>query len=387
MKRRARVIYPYPHPDSNPTLANLARELEGRGWRVVFDCAGGTARLGPEGLVPNGRPAPLSPVPRAGLGLAGRLLERARRAALPRLFAAFGRADVLLGVDPAGLALAHGLNARAGLPLAYISFEILFPDEVGPAEEGMKRAERAACAAVGLTLVQDEERAEALAGATGLDQGAMALVPNSPEPEPVPRADLLRERLGIGAERRIVLYCGTLANWASLHLLPEMVAHWPERFVLVLHSRSANSPRMRKWLAGLTATGRVVASPDPLPSSQLGALYASADYLLAPYAPVPDDWTSGDNIRHIGLSSGKVAHAALCGLPILASDLPVFRRELPAFGCGEVYRSIAETGALLEKMDADHEAYAAGARRFYAERLDPRGPMREFCDRLEGLVP
>lgn len=386
MKRSACVVYPYPHPDSNPTLANLAQALGARGWDVEFYCAGGDARATDVGLAVNGKPSLLSPVPRPGLGFGGRQLERMRRAVLPQLYRLARRHSLLLGVDPQGLALAHRLNSFAGLPLAYISFEIMFRDEIGPGEEGLKSAELAACRDVSLTLVQDEERAEALAAETGLPREAMALVPNSPLPEPIPESDLLRQRLGIGADRRIVLYSGTLAGWASLHLLGEMVAHWPERFVLVLHSRTANSPRMRTWLQGLVDTGRVVVSPDPVPSAQLGELYASADYLLAPYMPVPDDWTSGKNIRHIGLSSGKVAHAALCGLPLLTTDLPVFRREFAAYRCGETYSSVSQSGALLEKMDADYATYSSEARRFYDERLDPRGPMAEFCDGLEGLL-
>lgn len=394
MKPCARVVYPYPHPDSNPTLANLAAELGRRGWDVELLCAGADVRgLGApgSGLGPAGRPGLLNPLPRGGAGPGARLADRLRRAAGPALLARSRRPGVLLGADPQGLALARKLGARARLPLVYLSFEILFREEVGPAEAGLKAAELAACADVALTLVQDEERAAALAGATGLPRAAMALVPNAPAPgpeaQPVPPSDLLRRRLGIAPERRIVLYTGSLAGWASLHLLREMVGHWPGEFVLVLHSRAASGPRMRSWLEGLRATGRVEISPDPLPAGELGALYASADFLLAPYMPVPDDWTSCANIAHLGLSSGKVAHAALCGLPILASDLEVFRREFAAYRCGEVYTRLEQTGGLLARMAADREAYSAGARRFYAERLDPRGPMAAFCDRLEGLLP
>lgn len=385
MRPLARVVYPYPHPDSNPTLVNLAAELGRRGWDVELLCAGADVR-GP-GLEAAGPPGVLNPLPRGGPGPGARLADRLRRAAGPALLARARRRGLLLGVDPRGLALARGLNARAGLPLVYLSFEILFREEVGPAEAGLKAAELAACADVALTLVQDEERAAALAGATGLPRAAMALVPNAPAPGPVPQSDLLRRRLGIAPERRIVLSAGSLAGWASLHLLREMVGHWPGEFVLVLHSRAASGPRMRAWLEGLRATGRVEISPDPLPAAELGALYASADFLLAPYMPVPDDWTSCANIAHLGLSSGKVAHAALCGLPILASDLAVFRREFAAYRCGEVYTRLEQTGELLARMAARREAYAAEARRFYAERLDPRGPMAAFCDRLEALLP
>lgn len=384
MRRSLGIVYPYPHPDSNPTLANVCAELKSRGWSVELFCAGGDA--GADSLVPDNAPSFFNPVPRLGGGLASRLAGRVRRALAPALYSRTRRHALLVGVDPSGLVMAGALNARARLPLVYISFEIMFPQELGVAERGLKDGELAVCPEVELVLVQDEERAGALAGATGLDRDLMSLVPNAPLPEPVQQSDFLRRRLGIPAEKRIVLYSGTLSGWSSLHLLGEMVRGWPERFTLVLHSRAAASARMAAHLERLERTGRIVISPEPVPAERLNELYASADYALAPYMPVPDDWTSGANIHHLGLSSGKVAHAALCGLPLLASDLPVFRHELPEFRCGEIYESVTQTGALLEKMDAEYEAYAAGARRFYAERLDPRAAVASFCDRLEGLV-
>jgi hypothetical protein len=386
MHRSIGIVYPYSHPDSNPTLQNIMRELRQRSWSVELYCGREAPAERGEGLATDEQRSLLNPLPRTGLGFAGRLAERARTAALPTLYRLARRHSVLVGVDPSGLVLAHQLNARAGVPLTYLSFEIMFREEVDLREAPLKEAELAACEAVSLALVQDEERAEALADATGLPRQHMVLVPNAPEPEPVPESDYLRRRLGIPDDKLIVLYSGTLAGWASLHLFGEMVADWPDRYVLVLHSRTAVAPRMRTYLSGLVQTERVAVSTEPVPSARLNELYASADFALAPYTPVPDDWTSGNNIFHIGLSSGKIAHAALCGLPLLASDLPVFRGEFARYRCGEIYSRVGQTGALLERMEADYSAYADEVRRFYAERMDPRPGVAAFCDRLEDLA-
>ncbi len=297
---------------------------------------------------------------------------------------------MLLGVDPRGLALARGLNARAGLPLVYLSFEILFREEVGPAEAGMKAAELAACADVALALVQDEERAAALAGATGLPRAAMALVPNAPAPgpeaQPVPPSDLLRRRLGIAPERRIVLYTGSLAGGPRCTCCARWSGTGPGSSCSCC---TAARPAARGCAPGWRACaprGGWKSRRTPCPQRSwapcmLGGLPAGALHARA------DDGRVAPNIAHLGLSSGKGAHAARCGLAILASDLEGFRREFAAYGCGEVYTRLEQTGGLLARMAARREAYSAGARRFYAERLDPRGPMAAFCDRLEGLLP
>jgi glycosyltransferase involved in cell wall biosynthesis len=294
------------------------------------------------------------------------------------------RYAAIVGVDPLGIAWANLLNRWANKPLVYVSFEIMFNDEDG--EDNLKRLERAACAESALVLIQDDERAGVFCRETGFPRGRVVLVPVAPRPQNVAKTDYLRQLLGIPSDRRIVLYSGRLDDWSSRDQLAELVSYWPDRYCLVLHSCPSPGKGMSRYLANLKKTGKIYLTAQPLSREELPKMVASADFGLAPYIPVPENWMAGDNLYHLGLASGKVAFYAMCGLPILARTLPVFEREFVNYKCGQVYQRVADTGDLLQAMDKDYTHYSSEARRFYEERLNPVRPMEEFCDCLLHLA-
>ncbi|NJB69183.1 hypothetical protein GGQ74_002880 [Desulfobaculum xiamenense] len=386
MRDRICIVSPHPNPELNPTIVNLIRELSGRFAGVDVLCPQGdfAATLSGGSLQLQERASAMNPAAPVRPGLRGKIANAVLRRIRPHLFAR-GEHAAVIGVDPRGIAMAHRLNRVARLPLAYASFEIMFEEELTAAEQAMHAAEREACAHVDLALVQDSRRAEALERETGLARERMVLVPNAPAPEPIPESRWLRDRLGLRDDRRIVLHAGTPAGWSGLHLWPDMLATWPERFALVVHCRADIGPRTRAHLARLGRGGRLYVTHGPLPAASLASLFASADFGLASYMPVPDDWTSGLNVYHLGLSSGKVGWYAMCGLPMLAGNLPVFRREFERFGCGAVYERAAQTGELLDALDRDYDFHSLEARRFYDQRLDPSDGIERFCARIEEL--
>lgn len=398
---RLLVVYPSCNLDVNPTLAYLLETLSERGVAVdvLLEESGDFAVPAAHG--PGVR---LIPLPRGYLSPGGTSLRELPRRALRALarpgrypgllrdlaffpYLHAGRYDALVGVDPAGVVVAHGFNRLARRPLVYLSFEVLCgADQASPEEREMERRERAACAAAAEILIQDEERAALFCRETGCPPERLSMVPVAPPPQEVPRSDFLRRTLGIPPERRVVLYFGSFGPWTSRDDLAEMVADWPERYCLVIHSSARLCGRVSPALRRLGAEGRVYFSGEPVSRKALPALVASADFGLAPYKAVADAWDTGENVHHLGLSSGKVAYYALCGLPILARALPVFEREFAAYDCGRVYRRLAETGPLLAELDARYAHHARESRRFYAERLNPVPGMQAFCDRLLALA-
>jgi hypothetical protein len=402
------IVYPYGSIDANPTMTFLLESLAER--NAVTDVLTATSHEHPS---PNsfGETVRLHSLSstffqwliadssffRQGSlgGFPGRLV---RKLAFPRGYrdyrlrfdpvvfglAAARRYSIIMGVDPLGIAWADLLNRWSKRPLVYVSFEILFEEE--DAEESLKRRERAACTRASLVLIQDEERAEVFRRETALPREKMVLVPVAPRPQIVPKSNYLREVLGIPPDRRIVLYCGRLSPWASREQLAEMVSYWPDNYCLVVNSCPEPGKGTGPFLARLKETGRIYVTSQPLSREELPTLVASADFGLAPYIPVPNNWMAGKNLYHLGFASGKVSLYALCGLPILARTLPVFEREFANYRCGKVYGRVAETGQLLQEMDENYFAYSAEARRYYEERLNPVRGMKEFCTSLLGLA-
>ncbi|MCC6488903.1 MAG: hypothetical protein IT364_15495 [Candidatus Hydrogenedentes bacterium] len=392
MTRGLLIVFPYARMDTHPTMRNLLTAFA-REWDFVHVVsAGGDAHLKNGDpvdacLVPNLPHSTLNPLVGRG-SFIEQPRARFRATLAPRRLAADrARYAAIIGVDPEGLIQAHRLNRNARLPLVYLSFEIMFKDEIaGSPLEALKRRELEASREVRLALVQDDERAACLVDHNGLPRDSMVLVPNGPAPEPAGTSAYLREKLGIPASSRVVLYAGNLKTWASRDFFDEMLAFWPRDYVLVLHHWVSADSFLNAYLRRLRETGRVFVSEDPLPPDRLTSLYASADFGLAPFKPTPDYWDTGKNILHMGLSSGKVGYYSLCGLPMLASGIPVFRREFSEYRCGEVYSSIGQTGDLLQRMDIEYQTYRAESLRFYRERMDPTQGIRAFCERLRAVA-
>ncbi len=295
--------------------------------------------------------------------------------------------SVIVGVDAHGIVLADNFNQWAKKPLVYISFEILFGDDVdGGLDQELYRAERAACGRTSLVLIQDQERAEAFCRETCFPSDRVLLVPVAPPPQDVVKSDLLRRTLRIPSNKQIVLFCGNLQSWSSRDELAEMVSYWPDSYCLVIHNRSKVQRTLRRYLDRLTETEKIMVSEEPVGRKEMCSLVSSADFGLAPYKPVPGDLWTGNNIYHLGFASGKVSYYALCGLPILARSLPVFEREFANYACGKIYRRLADTGKLLEEMSRNYQQHSLESARFYHEQLNPVNGMAKFCDRLMELA-
>ncbi len=399
--KRLLLVYPSGNLEVNPTLTHLLGMLRDRGCQidVLMEDPGDFARPTGYGdgvrmqIVPRGHLSlPELGYQRLPLRIARQALRRGLRQYRPWDDLAFFRPavrryDAVLGVDPGGIAAAGVLNETADRPLVYLSFEILFRDEVASDSEAVVRAaEGRAVARVELALLQDEERAAVFAREHSFPEDRIAVAPVAPPPQLVRRGSFLRDRLAIPEGKRLVLYVGQVSAWTGRDDFADMVGSWPEDYCLVVHSSSRISGRVSPDLRALIAAGRVFLSAEPIPRGQLTELVASAHFGLAPYKATGDCWETGLNVHHLGLASGKVSYYALCGLPILARSLPVYHREFAKYDCGRVYRSPLETGALLQDLERDYARHSQEASRFYRERLNPIPGLTDFCERLEHLI-
>jgi hypothetical protein len=406
---RILIIYPYSSLDTNPTMTFLIESLAARKMRIDILAGRSDSFATPESfLTPEsfGETVRLellpfdfffrwwSPVTGLPLRLAMRFLGSGGRSRYSLRFdhAFFkyvqaSRYSVIVGVDPHGIVLANALNGWTKKPLVYISFEILFSEDVDNDRDAeLMRLERAACQRSSFVLIQDDERAQAFCRETSFPHERVFTVPVAPPPQPIGKSDFLRKTLKIPPEKRIVLYCGNLQSWASRDELAELVSYWPEEYCLVIHNRSNVQRTLQRFLDRFTETGKIFISAAPVGRKEMGALVSSADFGLAPYKPVPGDLWMGNNLYHLGFASGKVSYYALCGLPILARPLPVFEREFSSYKCGKIYYRLAETGDLLEEMTRDYKNYSMESKRFYDERLNPLDGMDKFCNRLMDLA-
>lgn len=289
---------------------------------------------------------------------------------------------ILLGIDPEGLVYLSGINRLARCPLIYLSFELMISDELSAQERLLKSREIKISQQCPLVIIQDEERAGILRQENGLRKDYLALLPNAPLPSAIVKSDYLHEKFGLTSDTKIVLYAGNLAPWSGRDLFEELVSYWPERFVLVINSRTPVSGIMHKYLSKLQSSGRMYFTSAPTTDEDMVQLIAAADFGLAPYRPVPDGWGSYGNMEHIGLSSGKVGYYAMCGLPILASALPAYCRAFREYQAGGTYSRLAESGEVLAALDDNYHFHVAESRRWYEEVLNPSRSLDMIQERI-----
>ena len=105
------------------------------------------------------------------------------------------------------------------------------------------------------------------------------------------------------------------------------------------------------------------------------------------YVPVEGSAYAQENVRTIGLSSGKVAYYLRAGLPVVvndASSLGAFVRE---HRCGEVVQRAADLREAVERLDAHEAVYSANALTTFRERLDFDQSIAPVIERIRKLKP
>jgi hypothetical protein len=364
--RGRRVVCFKPFPDfwTNPTLSSLADALERCGAKL--DLVMPPPDEFPEGAQRLRRwPYPSSPADdRRPHDRSRRLSHRLSDITLSSL-CRYRYYDLALGVDPEGIVTAHQYVSGGNTPLAYLSFEIFFEDELTAEERAEKRKERIAAKAASFVLTQDDRRAELLGQETGLDPSGMLRVPVAPATKPsASDRDWWRSRYGLASNQRIVLHSGSIANWTFVDELLDSVGRWGPGFALVLHSRTSYvPPEVLRRGDGR----RVIVSDIPLQCDEYERLVASADIGLALYNPVGVDKWTGRNLEHIGLASGKLAFYMKYGLPAVT----VRHRELGALlqdhGCGVSLESFDELPWALDAVVASYDQLSAAATGFFDE--------------------
>jgi glycosyltransferase involved in cell wall biosynthesis len=163
---------------------------------------------------------------------------------------------------------------------------------------------------------------------------------------------------------------------------------WPDSWVLVCHTRYRTTYLNRDYITALqylAKPGRVIFSTDPVPQHKYPALVQSADVGVAFYCPQPGSTDTQDNIRHVGLSSGKLAYCLWAGLPVVVNDIPSLRRLVTTYRCGEVIDDPSLTAHAIERILSDYETYSRNAITCFNQELDLASKFDKVLDALERL--
>ena len=287
---------------------------------------------------------------------------------LERVFL-YRRYDLVIGVDRQGLVEAGLLHDSTGTPHAYFSFEIMFESETSAR---YKALERRAARTVSFWAVQDESRARLLEVENALRPADRFLLPLASAGIGTQSAHRLRDRLGIPRDRKVAIALGSVSQWSMTGRILNSVGSWPEPWVLILHERYG---RARAALGtalsqheGLIGRRIFISESAADMVDDLGSVLSGVEAGLAFYEPDYKTPYTGKNLLNLGMASGKISTYLRYGVPVVLNDIGLYPEEARRHGFGCVVAGPEQIGP---RLDACADAtYAAGARRYFAEKLD-----------------
>lgn len=373
--RRIAIFNPYPGFDTNPTLVCLTKALTNHGSHVdimvppkdIWHPVDGNVTVNkfPEGLA-------------LWCGDVRTTMKRWRQdLSMERLRIdlnfATGTYDVIIGVDSLGIIRGSTYAKRYKVPLVYLSFEIFFKDElVRSVEIEEKQREVVATRIADLVIVQDAYRGRMLGRENRLMRDKFAYLPVAPsgtlERE---KSNYLRDRHNIPEDHTIVLISGSFENWTCANEILDSLSEWPEKFVLVVHSKLKVNEKKR-YIRKINGAGltNIILSNDSLPIGEYEQLVASADMGLVMYKAIPPSRYLQKNIGNIGLASGKFSFYVKHGIPVISLTQKIYEELFKEYKFGANIHSLDALPDALIKVRSRMNYHRKEARRLFKEKLD-----------------
>ncbi len=297
--------------------------------------------------------------------------------------------DLAIGVNPEGVVAAHRLHQWTQTPYVYLSFEMMFRDELTTSAHLLEKDEETlASQEAALIISQDEVRARLLCEENGLDRSRVVLLPVAGRGgAKALRGDYLRTQHQINDSQTVVLHAGTFGRFTCADELMDTLPLWPVDCVLVVntHYRPNSRDRSVARLEGLRLENVRIARCALAPR-EYEKMLESADIGLALYRPTGVPPFGGKNISFMGLSSGKVASYVRAGVPVIVMGNPTIKEFMRQYRFGWYADDAREIPCLLEEARTCHREFAQGAALFFAEQLDFNRFWPPIWQRITSLI-
>ena len=273
------------------------------------------------------------------------------------------KADVMIASRPEAAAWACLAAKLKGMRFVYFPFElygeqIVRPNPVVALFERMMLRHW-----VDAVLTQNDCRAEVLARERGSRVVPLIVHNYKPIRSETRPGGRLRERLGIAADKRIVLHEGVIVDGRWLEFVAQSVLHLPEDVVLVFMGQEK-----LKWrqvhaaeIAAPLATGRFIVAP-PVPHGELLDYVADADVGIIIY---------DDTVRNnVFCEPGKLSDYISVGVPVVAPNFPTIGPVMRRYGigaCFDEHSPEAIAGTIMAVLERPRGAWAPALERACSE--------------------
>jgi len=227
------------------------------------------------------------------------------------------------------------LSAKWGVPLVYDAHE-LYPEQKsfsGKQRKICSEAEARLIKKADLVFAVNESIGEEMAARYQIEKPKTLLNAIDPLPEFDGQSsyDLLREKLNIGRDRRILLFQGGFSPFRNLENLIEAMVFIKNRdVVLVMMGFGAYGELLKAKAERLKLLGVRIYFMAAVPQVELLQHSASADVGIIPYPHV--------DLNSYFCTPNKLFEFIQAGLPILANDSPELNRFVRGNGFGVTHK-------------------------------------------------
>jgi hypothetical protein len=192
----------------------------------------------------------------------------------------------------------------------------------------------------------------------------------------------LHATFGLPGEKKIALYIGSvISRWAMADELIANTLAWDDDWVLVLHNRY-NDDHFQRFRQHHPDAERFRFTPQRnLSFDALQTLIQAADIGIALYQPTFANRYEGNNLKYLGLSSGKIATYLQHGVPVVVNDIGEMSGHVDAHHLGIHVHSLDELPARLRATDrAALEGWRENCYGFFERTLDLNARMAPLLE-------
>jgi len=293
--------------------------------------------------------------------------------------------DLIIGVDRQGLLEANILNRLIKSRYIFISFEITFEKETSIR---YKAIEKEASKNVSRWIIQDEERAQKLMEENGLKESNKFLLPLASAGVGNKSELRLRDQLGIPNAKYVAIAIGSIARWSMTNEIIKSVINWPDDWVLILHERYGRTRELlmnelpdmesyinKKIFISDSATDNVDDMSTILSGVDAGIALYKPDY-VGPY--------TGNNLKYLGLASGKISTYLRYGIPVIANEIGLYAEVIHKHQLGIIVSSPENITTQLSELKSP--CYSVNAERYFSEYLDFNNYSDEFLNEILSVI-
>lgn len=289
-------------------------------------------------------------------------------------------ADLVIGVDRDGIIEASRIAKVKGIPYGLISYEIFFEDETGQA---FKKVERDACKDICFAVCQDSIRANELARENNISRDKIITIPVAGRGlKRGEKTYFLHHGLGIDSKKHIALFMGSVCEWTMANKLLKAAENWPDDWVLVIHPRYGSDDHIEVLMKQYEKSKKVYFSLNPVPRcGDLFNLIKSADIGISLYKPLFRDMYTGNNIKYVGLASGKFTTFMQHGIPVIMNEIGVLTKQVKQYKLGLVVND-----ELFIKFPTEFRRYRERCYSYFEQVLDLDKTIQPLLETIFQLV-